>query len=166
MLAAAAAVVLAIGGGYLVTQQLGVDPQPTPPTDQTDAADREPVEQEHVYAADEMPSLLGYTTEEATELLESRGYPLRVEAEYSCDQPAGYVARHRPGSGHLRWSRATRCACGSPADRRRTFDVPRRPNTWQQVLELARFARGLGTALQRFPVTASASPSVRRSTST
>ncbi|WP_183100427.1 PASTA domain-containing protein [Nocardioides pelophilus] len=145
VLAAAAAVVLAIGGGLLVSQQLGDDPQPAPVSEPTAVADREPVEQEHVYADDELPSLLGYTEEEATDLLSDRGYSLRVEAEYSCDQPRGYVLGTDPGPGtsmapgdrvRLRVtagpSPAVRCAVA--------------PDTWQQVLDLVRFARGLAPA--------------------
>jgi hypothetical protein len=145
VLAAAAAVVLAVGGGYLVSQQLGDDPQPTPATDQTDASDREPVEQEHVYTDVEMPSLLAYTRTEATELLQSRGYQIEVAKEYSCDQPAGYVLGSDPGPGTAMAEgdrvRLRVTAGPSPAVR---CDVAL--DTWQQVFDLARFARGLGPA--------------------
>jgi hypothetical protein len=143
VLAAAAAVVLAIGGGYLVAQQLGDDPQPAPAIDQTDAADREPVEQEHIYAADEMPSLLGYLEDEATELLESRGYPLEVHVEHRCDQPAGYVLGTDPGPGTpmRAGDSVTVSVTGGPAPNVRCR--PPSP-TWQQVFDLARFARGFG----------------------
>ncbi len=144
VLAAAAAVVLAVGGGYLVTQQLGDDPQPAPVADQTAAADREPVEQEHVYADDELPSLLGYTTDEATQLLEARGYPLRVEAEYSCDQPAGYVLGTDPGPGTPMAAGDTvrvRVTGGPSPAARCAAPLP----SWQRVFDLTRFAGGLGT---------------------
>lgn len=144
VLAAAAAVVLAVVGGLLVSQQLGDDPQPAP-ADQPDVADREPVEQEHVYADDEMPSLLGYTEAEATELLSERGYPLRVDAEYSCDQPAGYVLGSDPGPGTTMapGDRVRVRVTAGPSPAVRCAEVP---DTWQQVLDLARFARGLGPA--------------------
>lgn len=145
VLAAAAAVALVIGGGFLVTEQLGADYQPAVPIDQTDAADREPVEQEHVYDDDEMPSLLGYTREDAVQLLEGRGYEAEVRKAYSCDQPAGYVLGTDPGPG-------TPLSVGDTATVRVTGGIP--PNVrcavatdeWQQVFDLARFARGLGPA--------------------
>lgn len=144
VLAAVAAVVLAIGGGYLVSQQLGDDPQPAP-ADQPDVADHEPVEQEHVYADDEMPSLLGYIENEATELLSERGYSLRVEAEYSCDQPRGYVLGTDPGPGTpmVAGDRVRLRVTAGPAPNVRCAAVP---DTWQQVFDLVRFARGLGPA--------------------
>jgi hypothetical protein len=146
VLAAAAAVVLAIGGGLLVTQQLGDDPAPAPaPVDRTGVADREPVEQEHVVGDDEMPSLLGYTEDEATELLEARGYTVQMRKQYSCDQPAGYVLGSDPGPGTVLAAgdrvRLRVTAGPSPAVRCRVAT-----DTWQQVLDLARFARGLGSA--------------------
>lgn len=145
VLAAAAAVVLAIGGGYLVTQQLGDDPAPEPAPAPAEQTDGEPVEQEHVYADDEMPSLLGYTRDEATELLQLRGYTVETRKEHSCDQPAGYVLSSDPGPG-------TPLAEGDPVRLRVTggpgpaVRCAEPENTWQQVFDLARFARGLGPA--------------------
>jgi len=142
VLAAAAGVVLAIGGGYLVAQQLGDDPAPAPGTDRTD---REPVEREHTYADDELPSLLGYTQDEATELLESRGYVVETHVQHSCDQPPGYVLGSDPGPGTVMdaGDSVRVNVTGGPAANVRCAEPP---DTWQQALNLARFARGLGPA--------------------
>ncbi|WP_322937232.1 PASTA domain-containing protein [Nocardioides bizhenqiangii] len=142
VLAAAAAVVLAIGAGYLVAQQLGDDPQPAPVVDKTDAADREPVEQEHVYTDDQMPSLLGYTEDEATELIHSRGNPLRIRAEYSCELPKGYVIGTDPGPG-------SPLAPNDEVEIRVIAGILREARCFpagQGVWDLVRFARGLGPA--------------------
>ena len=149
VLAAAAGVVLAVGGGFLVAQQLGDDPQPAPTVDETDAADREPVEQEHLYVEDEMPSLLGYTEDEATELIHSRGYALEVNVERSCDQPAGYVLGTLPGPGtpmDTGDSVQVRVTGGPPPAASCVKSALPRQQVWQQVFDLARFARGLGPA--------------------
>lgn len=140
VLAAAAAVVLAIGGGILVAQQLGDDPQPASPPANTD---REPVEQEHVYADDEVPALVGYTEDEAVALLQARGVTVEVVRVDRCDQPRGYVLSTEPSAG-------TRLGPGEDVFVRVTGGPPpaarcvEPTGTWQQVFDLVRFARGLG----------------------
>lgn len=144
VMAAAAAVVMAIGSGYLVAQQLGEDPGPVPEPVSTDG---EPVEQEHVYDDGELPSLLGYTEGEATDLLSRRGYALQVTAEHSCDQPAGYVLGTDPGPGtpiQAGDEVRVRVTGGPPPAARCAKQARERQAVWQQVLDLVRFARGLG----------------------
>ena len=145
VLAAAAAVVVAIAGGLLVAQQAGDGPQPAPPAPSPTHADREPVEQEHVYGDDEMPSLVGYTENEATDLLTRRGYALEVVAVYSCDQPRGYVLSTEPGAGtRMRpGDEVLVRVTGGPSPAARCVPPT---GEWQQVLDLVRFARGLGPA--------------------
>jgi len=144
VLAAAAAVVLAIGGGLLITQQLGDDPAPAP-APAVDRTEGDSVEQEHVYAEGELPSLLAYTKDEATELLETRGYVVEIREEHGCDQPAGYVLGTDPGPGTAMdpGDSVRVSVTGGPAANVRCAGPP---DTWQQVLDLARFARGLGPA--------------------
>lgn len=141
VLATAAAVVLAVGGGYLVAQQLGGQPAPGPVRD----VKPEPVEHEHVYTDDQLPSLLAYTTDEASELLSSRGYAVVSRKVHSCDQSPGYVLGTTPGPGTVLAPGDTvrvRVTAGpSP-----TVDCAQRPDAWQQAIDLARFARGLAPA--------------------
>lgn len=137
VLAAAAAVVLAIGGGALVPQQLGDDPAPSPAADPS-----EPIEQEHVYADDELPSLIGYTREEAESVLAERGLEPEVRKEYSCNLPKGYVIGADPGPG-------TPVKVGDRVSVRVVVGIL--PNArcfpqQQAVWDLVRFARGLGPA--------------------
>jgi hypothetical protein len=147
VLAAAAAVVLAIGGGYLVSQQLGDDPQPSPVVDQTDAADREPVEQEHVYADDELPSLLGYTEQEARDLLMARGLQVRTAVSAEC-APPGLVVSTSPGPGtRLTAGETVQLRIPSLAVRGGDITSPSCDQVQiERVGELIRFARGLGPA--------------------
>jgi hypothetical protein len=97
VLAAAAAVVGAIGGGYLVAQQLGDDPTPAsdPAVDRTVAPSDGPV----VLDDDQLPSLIGYTEDEAIELVQSRGYAVQVHVvPDGCDLP-GIVTGTNPAAG-------------------------------------------------------------------
>ena len=94
VLAAAAAVVLAVGGGYLVTRQLGDDPQLNPAP-----GNREPIEEESGLDDDQLPSLIGYTEDEAIELVQSRGYAVEVHVVPDGCNVAGIVTGTTPAVG-------------------------------------------------------------------
>ncbi len=99
ILAAAAAVVVAIGGGYLVAQQFGDDPAPAPEpaVDRPEARDDGQV----VLDDDQLPSLIGYTEDEAIELVQNRGYAVQVHVvPDGCNVP-GIVTGTNPAVGTL-----------------------------------------------------------------
>ncbi|PWN03148.1 hypothetical protein DJ010_08470 [Nocardioides silvaticus] len=97
VLAAAAAVVLAIGGGLLVAQQLGGDDTVPAPTAESDG----PSDVAGPPTDDVLPSLLGYTEEEAIELLQDRGNPISVHVAPDGCNAAGIVTGTRPAGGAL-----------------------------------------------------------------
>jgi len=146
VLAAAAAVVLAIGGGVLVSQQLGDDPQPSPAV-----PDGAPVEGPYPLADDQLPSILGYTEHEAVELLEAKGLNVTVERFSTGCLPDGAIVTE-PGTG-------TRVADGDQVTLRvgdhrakssfgpiqGCFDAKVRRQLGS-AWDLIRFARGLGGA--------------------
>lgn len=135
--AVAAAVLVVAGGGYGASRLVGDEPAPA-----ERPADAAVVEREHVFGQDEVPSLIGYTRDEAVALLEERGVDVGIEPAYSCDQPKGYVLSSSPGPGAPMRSgdRVTLdvTAGPSPAVRCAVMD-----DRWQQVFDLVRFARGL-----------------------
>lgn len=140
MLAAAAGVVLAIGGGFLVAQQLGDDPQPVPVIEESEADDPTPDGREHVLDGDQLPSLIGYTEDEAIALLQQRGYPVEVRVVPDGCDVAGIVINTRPPVG-------ARMEPGDPATLRVVGEqdvidcvgeVP-----WSIVWDVVRSARGL-----------------------
>ena len=96
VLAAAAAVVLAIGGGYLVAQQFGDDHQPTPPADRSDSTGPTPDDRGVVLDDDQLPSLVGYTEDEAIELVQRRGYTVQVHVVPDGCNVAGIVTGTTP----------------------------------------------------------------------
>ncbi|GAA3830269.1 PASTA domain-containing protein [Nocardioides panacisoli] len=138
LLATAAAVVLVLGGGWLVATHLGSGDSPPLP------ADHPVVEHEHAYASDEMPSLVAYTTAEARATLAGRGVDLTVRKGHSCTVPAGYVVRTTPAQGmRLHGGDAVRLdVSGGPG--LGSCTVTASTQKWSRVLGLIRFARGLG----------------------
>lgn len=100
VLAAAAAVVLAVGGGVAVAQQLGGDDAPTTNlADRTSAVDQSTNPPSLPGDGDRLPSLVGYTEAEATELLQDRGHPLEVQVVPDGCDVAGIVRGSSPPPG-------------------------------------------------------------------
>ena len=138
ILAAAAAVLVAIGGGYLVAQQLGDDPAPAPEP----AVDRPkaPDDRQVVLDPDQLPSVVGYTEDEAIALVQSRGYAVQVHVvPDGCNVP-GIVTGTNPAVG-------TRMEAGDTVTIRVigqqdvidcVGEVP-----WVFVWDVVRYARGL-----------------------
>ncbi len=100
VLAAAAAVVLAVSGGVAVAQQLGGDDATTTNLpDRTSAVDQ-PTNQPSLPGDDDrLPSLIGYTEDEAIELLQERGHPVEVHVVPDGCDVAGIVTGTSPPAG-------------------------------------------------------------------
>ncbi len=98
VLAAAAAVVLVVGGVTLgipgnSTRDQGTPPAPAQTADRgADATFR--------LGPDQVPSIFGHTEEGATALLEAQGLEVQVEADHTC-APSGYASRTEPPTGSL-----------------------------------------------------------------
>ena len=138
LVAAAAAIVLVLGSGWLVATQLGTeDAAPRP-------ANGPAVEHEHVYGPDQVPSLLGYTTAEARHLLQGRAVAVRLQRVHSCERPEGYVLGSTPGQGAALTSisSVTLSVTAGPGSRRCLARDPR-GSRWARIIDLVRFARGL-----------------------
>ncbi|WP_183095399.1 PASTA domain-containing protein [Nocardioides stalactiti] len=98
VLAAAAAVVVAIGGGVVVAQQVGGEPA-TPTADPSVASDGPADEPSLPGDDDRLPSLIGYTEDEAVALLQERGYPVEVRVVPDGCNLEGVVTGTRPDAG-------------------------------------------------------------------
>ena len=160
VLAAAAAVVLAIGGGYLVAQQFGDDHQPAPPIDQTDAADREPVEQVYVSPPTRCRRCSATPRTRPSSCSSRVAIPYRLRPSTAATSRL-VMSSYRPRPGHLD-AGGRRGARAHYGRARRMCAVPERGTLG------SRCSNWLGSpafrSVPRF-VTASASPSARGSTS-
>ncbi len=142
VLVAVAAVVLVVGGGFVVAQQVGTERADAPPPADSPLRPRDldAVEQEVALDDDEVPGLIGYTQEEATALLEDRGLVVRVrEKPDGCDV-AGTVLGSTPAVG-TRVQRGDTVTLRVVAARDVIDCVGEVP--WADVWDLVRFARGL-----------------------
>lgn len=133
-IAATVSVIAGVGyGAARLSDDRPVDPGPV--------ASSVPAEQQHVYDEDEMPSLLGYTEDEAVRELESRGLEVVIEPHHDCATPRGYVWTASPGAG-------TPIGAGDRVTIRVTAGPPPAARcavgALPQAIELVRFARGLG----------------------
>ena len=127
------------GAGFLVGREVGGGQDGRGPADVT--AEGAPAEREHVYGADQMPSLIGYTREEAVALLRSEGMKVRVRPDRDgCNVPGIVTGSRTPvGStlspGEVVTIRVTEAApvidCVGEAE-------------WPLLWDVVRFARGLG----------------------
>lgn len=139
LVAIAAAVALVAGLGYGAARLVGDDASDPEPT-----VSGEPIEREHVYGDDEMPSLVGYSREEAIAELNDRG--LLAATSRVPDEcfvvPAGHVISTHPAPGApvAVGETVTVDVVGSSAGGDLCVRPPAGSNA---VFELLRFARGL-----------------------
>lgn len=137
VLAAAAAMVVLVGVGVVIGQQTN-----RPATEGSRPSDPTVLGQgEHVYGEEEMPSLIGYTEDDAVALLEQRGLDVRVRVEKVTCNVDGQVMHADPAP-------STRIAPGDRAtiwvtENRQVIDCLGEVD-WRPVWQMVRFARGLG----------------------
>lgn len=151
VVAVAAAVAVVAGLGYGAAQLVGDGATGPAP-----AASREPVEQEHVYGEDEMPSLLGYSEEEAIAELNERGLLATVSSvpdECSVVPPRHVIGSQPAGGAPVARGETVTVHVVVPDIGTGGLCVPPPAGT-DEVFQLLRFARGLGPAPD-FPETVS-----------
>lgn len=137
LLAVAASVVLLASVAWVVAQQLGdgeqVPPQPA----------QSPTSGAHRYGDGQVPALVGYTEQEAREVLAGSGHRVVLEEQGGCLDPAGYVVGSVPTAG-------AELADGATVRLRVTrTDGDCLPPVHRSVWELVREARGLDGAAPR-----------------
>ncbi|KRB78586.1 hypothetical protein ASE01_04840 [Nocardioides sp. Root190] len=131
---AAVLVLIVAGSAWALSRQAGQTPAPAP----RPAGD--PVEQEHVFAQDQMPSYLGLDRAAAKADLDARRIEhVAIEAEPSC-APPGLVAMTDPAPGAPLPSDQPATILVTTAPPAGLCAVGHRTQSW----ELLRFARGLG----------------------
>lgn len=131
LIAVAASVVLVASLAWVVARQLSSEQQRPEPV-------QRPTTGEHRYDDGQAPSLVGYTEQEARELLARSGHRVVIEEQYSCPDPAGYVVGTIPTAG-------AELAAGMTVRLRVTAaDGDCGPPYRRQVWQLVREARGLG----------------------
>ena len=139
VVAAAAAVLVAVGSGWLVAQHLGDDSGTsgsvvaTPTPGPTRAADE-----------GTMPGLIGLTQEQATQVLEDRGLTVQVEKQREYCNVPGIVTGSTPPVGATLLDGGERVTIRVLAPRPTVDCVGELP--WDAVWDLVRYARGADPA--------------------
>lgn len=141
LVAVAASVVLVAGGGWVVAAQVGNGDKSNGPATPT-ATDTAGLEHERTFSAARMPSVLGYTQDEATDLLmgRGRGIEVRVRARHDgCNVEDMVVGADVPVGSVLKPGSTVTLTVVKPGMIVDCIGEPDWPDTWA----LARFARGL-----------------------
>lgn len=141
LVAVAAAVVLVVGGGWVIATRLGGTGPGDGPVAPA-AVDPRGLEHQRAFPPDRMPSVLGYTEAEALDLLTGRGRGLDVRVRAlrdGCNVEDMAVGASVPVGSRLRPGTTVTLTVIKP---RAVVDCVGEPD-WQSTWALARFARGL-----------------------